>query len=572
MSRSARKAESFSPPDSGGDETLEAYLNPYGVGIDTHSRFIQICVLVRSEARIDRHEREFSTNWPDLIEAKRWILGHLQGLATERSLEFTIESTGCYHYPVLRAFEGHPHVVNPLLAAPGRRKTDRLDAKTLARHALSSLWPESFIAPDDCQVLRLILRAREDQKRTRVRAMNRANGLVLRFGHTFVALTGLKGGLCRSLLDDLAAGRFPQSAGVAPIALPPHVRWLLDLELHRADAAEQIVRGLESSAREYLKTLQVPVGDRLLPGHEAEKLLRTVPGVLEMCSLHWIAEVYDWRRFPCPKAAVAFAGCDPTLKISAGKVTQHVRRGGNKRLHQTLKFGAAALLRLRKEPIGQWGASLMGRTKKGAWKKTCSAVARRVALGLYHVQRTGQPFSYAGYKLYELHAFDDRPLEGLLPGRFVITLAKIGVQTTSQLYAKWKNGLAKEPGVGERCLEAVQKWVASLPRKTACSSVDTSSAGASEPSPDVTTRKSRSSASTSPLANESSLMKSGDPSKSLPSVKPSTFPSPSGPTGRHKGSATPSAPPSSAKNSDPMATPQGRRDLVKRFFKDSPTA
>jgi len=38
-------------------------LGTYGVGIDTHKQFIQVCVLVRNgEEAVDRFEREFSTD------------------------------------------------------------------------------------------------------------------------------------------------------------------------------------------------------------------------------------------------------------------------------------------------------------------------------------------------------------------------------------------------------------------------------------------------------------------------------------------------------------------------------
>ncbi len=40
-----------------------------------------------------------------------------------------IESTGCYHFAVVRALGGEPSVVNPLPTGPCRRKTDNLDAR-----------------------------------------------------------------------------------------------------------------------------------------------------------------------------------------------------------------------------------------------------------------------------------------------------------------------------------------------------------------------------------------------------------------------------------------------------------
>lgn len=144
-------------------------LDLYGVGVDTHSKFIQVCVLINKDNEVQRHEREFTTDWTDLKAAAEWIRVTI-GEAYDRpgKFHFTIESTGTYHCPVLRAFDGWPRVVNPLLAGGSRRKTDVLDARLLAHHDITGMWPESFIPGDDVNQLRVLLRERRAWLRRRL--------------------------------------------------------------------------------------------------------------------------------------------------------------------------------------------------------------------------------------------------------------------------------------------------------------------------------------------------------------------------------------------------------------------
>jgi hypothetical protein len=57
-------------------------------------------------------------------------------------LRYCIESTGACHLPALKPFGGIPSVVNPLAGA-SHRKTDVLDARTLAHHSTTGFWKAS---------------------------------------------------------------------------------------------------------------------------------------------------------------------------------------------------------------------------------------------------------------------------------------------------------------------------------------------------------------------------------------------------------------------------------------------
>ena len=73
-----------------------------------------------------------------------------------------------------------------------------------------------------------------------------------------------------------------------------------------------------------------------LPGDEMIRILSTAPQVGELTAIIWLARIITPRRFHNAKALSAYCGFDPSLKISAGKVTSTTMRNGNKALHKAL--------------------------------------------------------------------------------------------------------------------------------------------------------------------------------------------------------------------------------------------
>ena len=211
------------PPDR------QAILHPYGVGIDVHSKFIQVCVLhnpmlTGESIETLRWEKEYPVDWESLIKARLWVVSHLPPGSDPENLRYCIESTGTYHCPVLRAWRGVPTVVNPLLAGPTRRKTDVLDARLLAHHSITGLWKPSFIASEDGQVLRILWNKRREALRFATRCGNRINNILLRFGHTFLALHPRDTEVGQALIESLIEGGTPNIKGVCPHGLRADVR------------------------------------------------------------------------------------------------------------------------------------------------------------------------------------------------------------------------------------------------------------------------------------------------------------------------------------------------------------
>jgi hypothetical protein len=99
----------LSSPDLEGQERQQLKLNDYGLGVDCHSGFFQICLLVNTGKALVPHEITVRALWPELMKAKQTILSALtlHGVyVAEDDLRYTLESTGQYHKPICLAWGG----------------------------------------------------------------------------------------------------------------------------------------------------------------------------------------------------------------------------------------------------------------------------------------------------------------------------------------------------------------------------------------------------------------------------------------------------------------------------------
>jgi transposase len=433
-------------------------IEPYGVGIDCHSRFIAVCVLKQHGHSVLRTEKEFPVDWPSLEEARDWAV-HVLGSLYKAPLRYCIESTGTYHMPVLLAFGGAPTVVNPTLAAPTRRKTDVLDARLLAHHSITGMWPSSYIPDSQGQQLRVLWARRGEAVREASRCSSRINNIILRFGHTLGATGPIRSDTNQAVIEGLVSGEVPNLPNVAPLGLPPSVRPVIGELLAQMNAAGGRAKDAERETVVYIAKNRWETETASLPGSVMLANLMTVPGVGRVTALAWLAEVVSPRRFAHSKNVAAFAGCDPSLKVSAGKVTEFARRRGNAKLHKAVLFAAAGLMRDASTPIGQWAASIAGRHRKGGYRKALGATARRLACALWHVQRKGEPFSYDGYDFALVPSVPERPLSEVLTGK-QIKLLPVKVKTTVELTRAYYAGdLTLIKGIGDGALRAIRQWL-----------------------------------------------------------------------------------------------------------------
>ena len=205
-----------------------------------------------------------------------------------------LEVTGsCWE--VARILE--PHVDRVVVVSPddtgitqARAKTDRLDARTLAR----LLWSgelESVWMPDErCRVLRRRLARRQQLMRSRTRSKNEIHAVLQR------RLQGKPP--CSDLFG--VKGR----------------RWLATLELP-LEERESVDAGIRHV--DFLDA-EIAAVDRLIAqqalGWPEIRRLMTVPGVNVICASTFIAAVGDPRRFLTSRKLVAYLGLDPKVRQS----------------------------------------------------------------------------------------------------------------------------------------------------------------------------------------------------------------------------------------------------------------
>lgn len=209
--------------------------------------------------------------------------------------------------------------------------------------------------------------------------------------------------------------------------------------------------------------MQWETEESTLDGKEMLKLLKTAPGVGDHVAVTWLANIITPRRFPNQKALAAYCGLDPSLKISAKHVTSTVKRGGNKKLHHALTNAASTLIKNHSEMFGKWGYNLYLQTSR--WKKATNAVARKIAISLYFMQRRGVPFSYDQYKLICNPSVLDINIDQLAVlnpefKRYIRSLTAANIQSSADLVNKYLNCQLKEiHGLGKKFFGLVNDFI-----------------------------------------------------------------------------------------------------------------
>lgn len=425
-------------PDEGDDE----YVKEYGIGIDCHSKFIEVCVRYRSGRLIQKAQSSFSTEWDDIIAAREWCVNILRTKADpvpdlSVPLHYLVESTASYHMPVCMAFGGDPTIINPSLAGATKRKTDVLDSRLLALHDQLNIWRESYMPDENVKALRVMIAQRDRCIHDATVAGNRINNIITRFGFT-VGRNGsvVRNSAIRSIVENLISDDPSEIKGLCPFPIPLEVRTVLREEYEKYDRFTAQAEECKVRIIEKARSMEWETDTGTLPGSEMIPLLATAPQIGELTAIIWLARVVTPRRFRNSRALSAYCGLDPSLKISAGKVTSTVMRSGNKALHRALNMSAHRLIHRHNEMFGIWGYNLQQQT--GKKKKAANAVARKLSVALYYMMKTGKEFTYDNY--HSIRSIDvfDIPVDDLVLinqdfKRYIRILKENGINTTVDL-------------------------------------------------------------------------------------------------------------------------------------------
>ena len=261
------------------------------IGLDVHRDFCEVAIAeggeVRSAGRIQ--------TTPQALELFAGSLGGDDRVAREVT---------CGAWEIARIIE--PHVERVVVVSPSdtgirqaRAKTDRLDARTLAKllvaGELDSVWmPDARI-----QVLRRRLGRRAQLVHSRTRAKNEIHAVLQR------RLTG------RPPASDLfgVKGR----RWLAGVELPLEERETVDACLRHVDFLDSEIEAVERL-----------IAQQALGWPEIRRLM-TVPGVNVIVAATFVAAVGDITRFPSPRQLVGYLGLDPKGRQSGSTPATHGR-------------------------------------------------------------------------------------------------------------------------------------------------------------------------------------------------------------------------------------------------------
>ena len=180
-----------------------------------------------------------------------------------------------------------------------RAKTDRLDARTLAKLLMSGLLEPVWTPDERTRALRRLTNRRERIVRARTRAKNEAHGV-----------------LSRNLCDRPPVTDAFGKAGrqwLAGLELPIDERLTLDGCLRQVDFLDAEVAAID---REIAK--------QALAWPEVLRLM-TVPGVNVQTAATFMAAIGDIRRFPSARQLVSYLGLDPRVRQSGNSPARHGR-------------------------------------------------------------------------------------------------------------------------------------------------------------------------------------------------------------------------------------------------------
>ena len=243
-------------------------------------------------------------------------------------------------------------------------KTDANDADGLAHLAEVGFYRAVRVKGFDSMLTRTLVSARGQLRKTIAQLSNQIRGLMKTFG----------------LMVPKGAGRVFEA----------HVRRLLANEAVLARIMLPLLEAWRS-----LRTRAAELEKQLLAssrGNEATRLLMSIPGVGAVTASSYVAAVEDPANFKSSRSVGAWLGLT-TRRYQSGEVDYdgHISRRGDTHLRALLYEAATTVLTrvTAGSDLRTWGLALR---EKIGFKRATIAVARKLAVIMHSMLKSGQPF------------------------------------------------------------------------------------------------------------------------------------------------------------------------------------
>jgi transposase len=328
------------------------------IGFDVHKKTIAYCVKIA-----DGHIVEEGTLQAQRLELCRWA--KRRQVAWQGAMEATLFSA--WIYDTLKPYAqqlsmGHPAKIKAITA--GKKKSDCLDARTIADLLRCNLLPACYVLPPHLRDLRRLLRYRNLVVRQSVRMQNRMAGLLMESGAPFDRERLHRKKYFADLMKSLRE-------------VPESVKDLLRMSRGSMEM-------FESTQKQLIKRLLCdPVLEQRL-----ERLM-SIDGVGPITALTWALEVADPHRFSSVADAVSYCGLTAAFRSSAGKQQRGPISKQRNAWLQTALIEAAKL-------APRWNPQLAAlhaqQRERGHANRATLQVARKLVAYLLAVDKNGQPF------------------------------------------------------------------------------------------------------------------------------------------------------------------------------------
>lgn len=346
------------------------------VGIDLHKKTIVLCVVNKERTVLER--KSFLC-----VEVKR-IVAWFRQLGP---FQFVVEAMGTYEW-LIDLLE--PLADAWLLAHPGKmrliaetaKKTDRVDAQTLAEFLALGMIPRSY---------RPRLRTREHRKLVRYRVQCRQYVSRLKCQIRYQAAT------INADRRDLFQADHLEELRRHP-ALTAADRFILDQRLLEYDAAHERLKAAEQHLRQFAK-------EGSAAEQKQREIVTSAPGVGDVVGEVVLAELGDTSRFDSLKEATAYAGVVPATRESAGKGKElGITKQGSRLLRWAMVEAAWSAV----ANSARWSAIYWSLKRRRGAKRAIVAVARRLLAVLVSMLKSGTMYRANLAELREREARAER--------------------------------------------------------------------------------------------------------------------------------------------------------------------
>jgi transposase len=330
------------------------------IGLDVHKDFCEVAVAEGAACFSGPRVR----SRPEDLE----VFGRSLGLEDQVVLEATGGALAIAR--ILERHVGRVVMANPMAVraiASAKAKTDRLDARTLARLLQAGFLPGVWMGDERTRLLRRLVSRHAQLVKERTGAKNQVHAVLQRT---------LKG---RPPASDLFGKR--GRAWLAAQNLPAD-------EHDTVQAALRHVGFLDGELRLVDRT----IAEQILCWPEVRRIM-TIPGMGAMAAAGVMAAIGDISRFPSPRHLVGYLGLDARVHQSGSAPARHGRiskQGSSQARHLLVEAAWAALKT--PGPLRAFGERI--RARRGANIATV-AVARKLAVLSWHLLTREEDYAFS---------------------------------------------------------------------------------------------------------------------------------------------------------------------------------